>query len=408
MFTSIRFRIALFFSLACFCSLIIQGVVFLYVAHSNDITRVDANITRKAHPLILALESGDDLSSSEHFEFARSSLRLFDANGAPQFTGGLYRESESVLNHDPWLLTHGNETYRVLSYPLLRDGNVVGYLQVAGSFQPLSEILKDNTFFLVVQSGLITILLLVTGLWFERITMKPVQRAMMRMEQFAQNAGHELRTPLTNLRTSLDVAIKTGEYEHGIREAKEDSARLSKLIDSLLQLVTLTGDKMHITSVNLSNLLQSLVDEFRPRFEKKGVSLTVHVNDDVMVQADEALVRTACSNLIYNALKFTSKGNAVKVGVTQCEITVSDTGRGMSPEVAEHIFDRFYKAETSRSKKGFGLGLSLVKRICDLHDWNIFLDTEVEKGTMFTIEFPNRRSARRTHFQGRNIGFADS
>ena len=122
------------------------------------------------------------------------------------------------------------------------------------------------------------------------------------------------------------------------------------------------------------------------KFDEKNIEFDVDL-DEVTITTDESLMELVWNNLLSNAIKFTENG--VKVELKQDSgnriVSVSDTGCGMSEEILRHIFDRFYQGDTSHSKEGNGLGLSLVKRVVDLVDGKIMLKVNPGKGTTFTV-----------------------
>jgi signal transduction histidine kinase len=209
-----------------------------------------------------------------------------------------------------------------------------------------------------------------------------------RLEQFTQDASHELRTPLASLNSSLDLALRTKNYEKGILSAKEDLQEVSSLVERLLELARLDRLVLSPSLVDASELMASIVDRHREAAMKRSVTIALHAAPDVRVHADAALLRQLVSNLLTNAIKFSkSEGGTVDVTLSGERLVISDNGIGIASEHLAHIFDRFYQADTSRSEDGYGLGLALVKRIADLHQWTVHADSTYGKGSVFTVNF---------------------
>ncbi len=139
--------------------------------------------------------------------------------------------------------------------------------------------------------------------------------------------------------------------------------------------------------VDLSALTLITLDKYRPLAEEKNLVIRDTVANDVSVRGDGALLRQVLGNLLSNAIKFSAPGGEIRVTLTKRALAVKDTGIGIAQDALPHIFDRFYQAETSRAKDGFGLGLSLVKRIVDLHGWTIAAKSREGKGAEFTVTF---------------------
>ena len=210
---------------------------------------------------------------------------------------------------------------------------------------------------------------------------------MQRLEQFTQDASHELRTPLTILGTSIDLALKTQNYREGLISAKDDLNRLSFLTERLLELARIEKLMLQRSRIDLSDLISSCLEEYRPLAEEKGVEIKHALLSGVIVMGDATLLHHLIGNLMSNAVKFTESKGTVTVTLTRNVFKVSDTGVGISPAALPHIFDRFYRADQSRGSEGYGLGLALVKRIADMHKWNIHVESKEGKGTQFTVSF---------------------
>ena len=124
-------------------------------------------------------------------------------------------------------------------------------------------------------------------------------------------------------------------------------------------------------------------------WDEKDINIEFAVEDDVFICSDKELMKIVWSNLFSNAIKFTPNGGTISVilkkSADQINVSIKDTGCGMSKETQEHIFEKFYQGDTSHSEKGNGLGLALVKRIIDLTDNKISVKSEIDCGTEFTV-----------------------
>jgi signal transduction histidine kinase len=195
---------------------------------------------------------------------------------------------------------------------------------------------------------------------------------MERLEQFTQDASHELRTPLAALLSSLDLALLSGEHREGILSAKQDVKDITVLVERLLELARLDGFAISRTSVDFSSLVEDAIEKFRPLAQEKGLTIEQSLQPDVTVVADTPLIRQVVTNLLSNAIKFSHKGSGpIFVRLTAQTLSIQDHGIGIAPGALSHIFDRFFRADPSRTEQGFGLGLALVRRILDLHGWTI-------------------------------------
>ncbi|MBR1529602.1 MAG: HAMP domain-containing histidine kinase [Oscillospiraceae bacterium] len=212
---------------------------------------------------------------------------------------------------------------------------------------------------------------------------------------FVSNVSHEMKTPLAVIQNYAqllqcpDITDQERlEYASAISDA---SQRLSELIMNILKLNKLENQQIYPDrkKFNLSEQLCECLLDFESEWEKKEIQIETEIQEDVMLYSDPDLLSLVWHNLISNAIKFTEPSGTVSVTLkkleTQVLVSVEDTGCGISPETGKHIFDKFYQGDTSHASKGNGLGLALVKRIIDITGSEISVQSEPEKGSIFTV-----------------------
>ena len=166
--------------------------------------------------------------------------------------------------------------------------------------------------------------------------------------------------------------------------------KLSNLISNILKLNKLENQQIvpEIEEFDLAELLRVIVLNYESLFEQKQLILECNI-DEVSIITSKSLLEIIINNLISNAIKFTSKGGTITINLkdntSHVTIEIRDTGCGISKEVGEHIFDKFYQGDTSHSGEGNGLGLALVKRVIDLIGGEISVKSKIDVGTTFTI-----------------------
>ncbi len=230
-------------------------------------------------------------------------------------------------------------------------------------------------------------------------TLDQLRQAFAREKQAAQDISHELRTPLAALITNLDVALKKSrspeEYREFLSECKLSAKQMSLLVNRLLELAKLDAGVIRIrpSRFDLSELARECASVVRQLAQAKHVSLAVHVPDSLVVEADADKLYEIISNLLSNAVEYNREGGRIdltlKPGAEGVTLIVADTGIGISPEVQQRIFERFYRADPSRQADAphCGLGLSIVKSYLDLMQGTIRVRSD-ERGTEFEIELP--------------------
>ncbi|MBQ7354855.1 MAG: sensor histidine kinase [Clostridia bacterium] len=217
---------------------------------------------------------------------------------------------------------------------------------------------------------------------------------------FVANVSHELKTPLAvignyaaMLRDPDLPQEKRIEYAQAISDT---SRRLAGLITNILKLNKLENQQIFPdnTTYDLGEQLCECLLRFESEWEKKNIEIDTDIAEEVAIFADGELLSLVWSNLLSNAFKFTDEGGRVSVRLTADEthatVSVTDTGCGMTPEVGAHIFEKFYQGDTSHATRGNGLGLALVKRIVDIIEGEIAVESVSGKGSTFTVRIKKR------------------
>ncbi len=212
---------------------------------------------------------------------------------------------------------------------------------------------------------------------------------------FIANVSHELKTPLavmqnygTMLQTPDLTDEKRIEYAKGITD---NSRRLASLITNILKLNKLENQQIFPVSkrFDLSEQLCESLLQFEEIWEQKNIDIETKIEDGVYINSDSELLSLVWNNLLSNAFKFTENGGAVSVKLTAdndfATVKISDTGCGISAETGAHIFEKFFQGDTSHAMQGNGLGLALVKRVVDIMQGEIAVESEIGKGSTFTV-----------------------
>ena len=214
---------------------------------------------------------------------------------------------------------------------------------------------------------------------------------------FIANVSHELKTPLAvmgNYATMLQRPSITEDERCEYAKAISEAARkLAQLITNILKLNKLENQQIfpQPQEFDLGEQLCQCLLGFEDAWEAKNLEIETDIEDDVRIKSDPELLSLVWNNLISNAVKFTPEGG--KIGVTlkteenYVLVSVSDTGCGMKPEVGRHIFEKFYQGDTSHATQGNGLGLALVKRVVDILNGEIGVQSVYGQGSIFTVKF---------------------
>lgn len=231
-------------------------------------------------------------------------------------------------------------------------------------------------------------------------TLGQLKRVFAREKQAAADISHELRTPIAALLTTIEVALKKGrspeEYREVLRDCHATGQQISQLVERLLILARLDAgvDALRPREVDVAALTEQCTNMVRPLAEVKGLKLELDRNGPIVLRADPDKLREIVTNLLHNAIAYNKPSGKVAVTVRRnngkLQLEVTDTGIGISPEAREHIFDRFYRADSSRHAEGLhaGLGLSIVKGYTDLMGGTVCVESVPGKGSTFRVELP--------------------
>jgi signal transduction histidine kinase len=268
-------------------------------------------------------------------------------------------------------------------------------------------------------AAFVALVLVAVGGWMlARQSTAPVERNIEQMRRFMADAAHELRTPLTVVRSRAEVALQRArtpdEYVQALHAIERETERLGGIVEDLLMLARADAGQRPIERrrIFLDDLTLDAAESARIIADRKAVRLEVEEFEEAAVNGDPTLLRQLVLILLDNAIKFTDPGGVVRVGVradaSVATLTVTDTGIGIPAEQLPHVFDRFYRGDSSRTRdasngggsEGVGLGLSIAQWIAQQHDGSIRIESESGQGARITVQFPAEPAGRVPPFAG--------
>lgn len=237
--------------------------------------------------------------------------------------------------------------------------------------------------------------------FFANRSIKPIQEAFNKQTQFIADASHELKTPLAVINTNVDVLLSNGteiidSQTKWLNYIKSEVERMSKLTNDLLYLTQIDYScaKMFYSNFDLSKAVESVLLTMEAVIYENNLNLEYVLEPNIMFNGNSEQLQQVVMILLDNALKYTNENGNIKLDLkkenTNILLTITNTGKGISPENLPKIFDRFYRVDKSRSREsgGYGLGLAIGKAIIEQHGGRISVNSVVDKSTTFKLEFP--------------------
>ncbi|MDF5718117.1 MAG: ATP-binding protein [Rhizonema sp. NSF051] len=281
------------------------------------------------------------------------------------------------------------------------DSNqLVGYVRVSQSLEEFNETLEKLDWGL--GGGIIVTLVLsgIGGILLTRQAMQPIEESFQRLKQFTADASHELRSPLMAIKINAELPL---EYPDEI--GPKDAEKFQAIASATNQMTRLTEDLLLLArtdkvpnrdwySLNVTSILENLVLLYKPQAQANQINLISHLTENLYLMGDSAQLTRLFSNLIENALHYTLLGGIVEIKTTrvgsQVYVKVQDTGVGIAPEHIDKVFERFWRADKSRSYNsgGSGLGLAIAQVIAQNHGGLITVTSQLGFGSCFNVSLP--------------------
>ncbi|MEC4819810.1 MAG: HAMP domain-containing sensor histidine kinase [Scytonema sp. PMC 1069.18] len=408
MFQKIRYRLLLSYSVVFASLLGIFALAVRIVFAHNLTTQITDKLTAIGQSATADVEFETGRLTVEN-DFLpnnliahRQALQWFDSQGNLIAQQGQNLLTLPLLPKEMVQFQTGKVPIQAVTVPIIDSDNhkLVGYVRVSQSLDEFHETLEKLDWGL--GGGIIITLILsgIGGIVLTHQAMQPIEESFQRLKQFTADASHELRSPLMAIKINAELPLeypdeigpKDAEKFHAIASATNQMTRLTE--DLLFLARTDKVPNRDWCNLNLTLILEHLVLLYKPQAQEKQIKLISQLTENLYLMGDSVQLTRLFSNLIENALYYTPLGGVVEIKTNRVgflvDVKVQDTGVGIAPEQIDKVFERFWRADKSRSYNsgGSGLGLAIAQAIAQNHGGLITVTSQLEFGSCFNVRLP--------------------
>ncbi len=324
--------------------------------------------------------------------------------GMASLAGGITLQVGKSSARSRELLSYFRTVFLIFMIPILLLGVIGGSMVTYRAIKPIRSLIE--TVKSILRTGRMSLRVPVrkergeldelVGLFNEMLDKNDL--LIQAMHNSLDNVAHDLRTPMTRLRGVAEFALQDAENRDACREAlgdcMEESERVLTMLNTLMDVAEAETGVMRLEKepLSLSHMVRNVVDLYDIVAEEQGTQVRLHLDEAILIQADRTRWQQVLANLLDNALKYGGKGGTVNIETAAADgnavIKISDEGMGIAENEVSRIWERLYRGDHSRSRRGLGLGLSFVKAIVEAHGGSVRVRSRINEGATFIVKVP--------------------
>ncbi|MDD3302457.1 MAG: HAMP domain-containing sensor histidine kinase [Candidatus Gracilibacteria bacterium] len=216
---------------------------------------------------------------------------------------------------------------------------------------------------------------------------KVIEETIHSLEDFTSNINHEMKTPLTEIISTLSLAKKIKNYEESIDISLLSAYKLNKILDSIIGIANLSNISYRKEKFDLIQEINNIIKDLKPKIDEKNITIQKkYTPKSYYLKINKEHFYLCMKNIISNAIKYSNEGGIIEIGIKNGEIEIKDYGIGIDKNNLKNIFNRYFR-ENYNSEEGLGIGLAIVKKIIDINNWKINIESEKNIYTKININF---------------------